>query len=427
MDYQSNENYLTLERINQIKNKEEKERALEKYYEIQRNHEKEAREYLNQMNIKHISYIDEEKYRKYDENVLQELLERVRQEKFVMKKEISDDLIKKTFDKNHPLFKEWERLIRYILESKNINNNNNNKAENKVYSHAFNYAKVIHENFKKYNKKLYLKKNSNDNNNNNNNEELPEEFILWIKEQINVGNQSKYSLFRETEKINKQEIINIMNNKKNSKHFINTGSLDKLYNLKKNDNYNLNNNNNINNNDNNDNNNNNNNNSYNFNKNQMPKKKFQKRRVNRPVINKLMTNDILDTNPKLSSSSSSSTVLSEKSEEKKINNLKYFFEMIQKLKNLPPDEYSQRMNNLLDNQLETLESVQIKKHSDRINNFLINLNNIRLSNKNIKNIKSHLKYKNPITIFSNKDELNNNNKYERNIYKLIYDDYKGKA
>jgi hypothetical protein len=101
--------------------------------------------------------------------------------------------------------------------------------------------------------------------------------------------------------------------------------------------------------------------------------------------------------------------------------------MIQKLKNLPPDEYSQRMNNLLDNQLETLESVQIKKHSDRINNFLINLNNIRLSNKNIKNIKSHLKYKNPITIFSNKDELNNNNKYERNIYKLIYDDYKGKA
>jgi hypothetical protein len=140
-----------------------------------------------------------------------------------------------------------------------------------------------------------------------------------------------------------------------------------------------------------------------------------------------MTNDILDTNPKLSSSSSSSTVLSEKSEEKKINNLKYFFEMIQKLKNLPPDEYSQRMNNLLDNQLETLESVQIKKHSDRINNFLINLNNIRLSNKNIKNIKSHLKYKNPITIFSNKDELNNNNKYERNIYKLIYDDYKGKA
>ena len=38
-------------------------------------------------------------------------------------------------------------------------------------------------------------------------------------------------------------------------------------------------------------------------------------------------------------------------------------------------------------------------------------------------------YKSPITIFSNKNDLNNNNynKYERNIYQLIYDDYKGKA
>ena len=111
-----------------------------------------------------------------------------------------------------------------------------------------------------------------------------------------------------------------------------------------------------------------------------------------------------------------------------MNNLKHFFEMVQKLKNLPPEEYSQKMNKLLDNQLETLESVQIKKHSDRINNFLLNLNNIRLSNKNYKGIKSHLKYKSPISIFSNKNELNNNyNKYERNIYQLIYDDYKGKA
>ena len=267
-----------------------------------------------------------------------------------------------------------------------------------------------------------MKKNSSESSNNT--EELPEEFILWIKEQINVGNQSKYSLFRETEKINKKDIINIINNKKISNQIIKTGGLDQLYNLNKN---NLNQNNqDINNNDDN---NNYENNSYNFNRRlQTPKKKFQKRQVKRPVINKLIINDIIDKSPKLSSRSSS-TVLTEKSEENKINNLKYFFEMIQKLKNLPPEEYSQKMNDLLDDQLETLESVKIKKHSDRINNFLLNLNNIRLSNKNIKNIKSHLKYKSPITIFSNKNELNNNNynKYERNIYQLIYDDYKGKA
>ena len=382
---------------------------------MQEKHEEEATEYLNQMNIKHISYIDEDKYRKYDENVLQDLLEKARQEKFIMKNEITDDLIKKNFNKKHPLYCEWERLIRYIIESKyNNNNNKNNDNNNKVYSHAFNYAKLIHENFKKYNDKIYLKKNSTDNNNDN--DELPKEFILWAKEQINLGNQSKYSLYRETEKINKKEIINILNNKNNSKHLFKTGGLDKLYNLSKNNNL-IQNNQNIES-----------NNSYNFKKKQQtPKKKFQKRQVNRPVINKLIKNDIIDNSPKLSSSSSS-TVLSEKSEENKMNNLKHFFEMVQKLKNLPPEEYSQKMNKLLDNQLETLESVQIKKHSDRINNFLLNLNNIRLSNKNYKGIKSHLKYKSPISIFSNKNELNNNyNKYERNIYQLIYDDYKGKA
>ena len=74
--------------------------------------------------------------------------------------------------------------------------------------------------------------------------------------------------------------------------------------------------------------------------------------------------------------------------------------MIKKLKDLPEEEYSKQMNNLLDIQLDSLESFKKKKWEDRINNFKYDLHNYRNAQKTLYNIKGNLYYKSPVQIFS---------------------------
>ena len=81
--------------------------------------------------------------------------------------------------------------------------------------------------------------------------------------------------------------------------------------------------------------------------------------------------------------------------------LKYLFEQIQKLKNLPPDEYTKQINSLVDLQLDNTDIMINRKHAERINRFVDNLNENRKSKINYqKLISNKLMYLPPITINS---------------------------
>ncbi len=95
----------------------------------------------------------------------------------------------------------------------------------------------------------------------------------------------------------------------------------------------------------------------------------------------------------------------------KTKTLKYLFEQIQKLKNLPPDEYAKQINSLVDFQLDNTDIMLNRKHADRINRFVQNLNENRKSKINYqKLISNKLMYLPPITIKSidtiNRKEFN---------------------
>ena len=95
----------------------------------------------------------------------------------------------------------------------------------------------------------------------------------------------------------------------------------------------------------------------------------------------------------------------------KTKSLKYLFEQIQKLKNLPPDEYAKQINSLVDFQLDNTDIMLNRKHAERINRFVENLNENRKSKINYqKLISNKLMYLPPITIKSidtvNRKEFN---------------------
>ena len=89
----------------------------------------------------------------------------------------------------------------------------------------------------------------------------------------------------------------------------------------------------------------------------------------------------------------------------KTKTLKYLFEQIQKIKNLPPDEYWRKINSLVDFQLDNTDVMLNRKHADRINRFLMNLEYTRKSNINYQKIlRSKLSYLPPIITKSWKKE-----------------------
>ncbi len=90
------------------------------------------------------------------------------------------------------------------------------------------------------------------------------------------------------------------------------------------------------------------------------------------------------------------------------NSLKYMFEEIQKLKNLPPEEYTKKVNSLLDIQLDNVLVMVNRKHTDRINRFIHNLEDFRKSRANYQKYKSRkLSYLPPISIKRIDDNLLN--------------------
>ncbi len=95
----------------------------------------------------------------------------------------------------------------------------------------------------------------------------------------------------------------------------------------------------------------------------------------------------------------------------KTKTLKYLFEQIQKLKNLPPDEYTRKINSLVDFQLDNTDVMLNRKHADRINRFLMNLEYTRKSNINYQKIlSSKLSYLPPIIIKKLNDDDNKKTK-----------------
>ena len=120
----------------------------------------------------------------------------------------------------------------------------------------------------------------------------------------------------------------------------------------------------------------------------------------------------------------------------KTKSLKYLFEQIQKLKNLPPDEYAKQINSLVDFQLDNTDIMLNRKHADRINRFLHNLEYTRKSNINYqKLLSSKLSYLPPIVIqkvekgkdfksYLDKFKAEDNIDYKRNEVKNIIEKIK---
>ena len=139
-------------------------------------------------------------------------------------------------------------------------------------------------------------------------------------------------------------------------------------------------------------------------KKEIPKKKLNTKRLK--SIKKPLEDENIEVNiqPAISRSESSESNRSLNNQ----NSLKYMFEEIQKLKNLPPEEYTKKVNSLLDIQLDNVLVMVNRKHTDRINRFIHNLEDFRKSRANYQKYKSSkLSYLPPISIKRIDDNLLN--------------------
>ena len=329
--------------------------------------------------------IDEEKYRKYKEEKLKYLKEKqeniirnqkafltLKPKKITHSKEIihllleearlkklqldsdniTDEDIYKTFNTHSPLYIEWKKLKnKYNNEDEDVNIRDN-KHKN---THQYNYRLVGQEDFLIYKGKDYFgKKEEKD-------DKIPQEFVNWIKREIKKLNDEKYS---KSSLIKKEQV----QEKKNQSLPI-VNSPIKVHSVK---------------------------NKFVKPIREKPKKKLNMKRLK--SINYFedeMKEDVMPNIIKRESSSDSNEEVDE------TKTLKYLFEQIQKLKNLPPDEYTKQINSLVDLQLDNTDIMINRKHAERINRFVENLNENRKSKINYqKLISNKLMYLPPITINS---------------------------
>ena len=297
-----------------------------------------------------------------DPAILQLLLEEARLKKLHLDNNntISDEDIYKNFNKNSPLFLEWIKLRnKYDNEKEKEKENNSNHK----FTHQFNYRLVGQEDFLIYKGKNYFEKKEEKE------DKIPVEFVNWIKREIKKIDEEKYS---------KSSLIKEQNKDKNITVLPQVDIPIKITHKNK------------------------------FVK---PKREKPKKKLNMKGLKSItyfedeMKEEEIPNIIKRESSSDSSEEID------KTKSLKYLFEQIQKLKNLPPDEYAKQINSLVDFQLDNTDIMLNRKHADRINRFVQNLNENRKTKINYqKLISNKLMYLPPITIKSidtvNRKEFN---------------------
>ena len=297
---------------------------------------------------------------KSDPEILQLLLEEARLKKLHLdnNNSISDEDIYKNFNKNSPLFLEWIKLRNKYDNEKEKENNTNHK-----FTHQFNYRLVGQGEFLVYKGKNYFEKKEEKE------DKIPQEFVNWIKREIKKIEDEKYSKSSLIKEQNKDKNITVLPQVDNPIKITHKNKFVK------------------------------------------PKREKPKKKLNMKGLKSItyfedeMKEEEMPNIIKRESSSDSSEEID------KTKSLKYLFEQIQKLKNLPPDEYAKQINSLVDFQLDNTDIMLNRKHADRINRFVQNLNENRKTKINYqKLISNKLMYLPPITIKSidtvNRKEFN---------------------
>ena len=373
------------------KNEIEKEKY-RKYLEIKKNREKELEEEYQRNQKTHLTHYSKKKNIEPDEEVIKMLLEEARKGKLKIDdnhKQITDEDIYKNYDKNSQLYLEWIKLQnKYIKEEEEKEKKERDRKRN--LTHQFNYPKVGEEEFLIYKGKDYFEKKDNEKDNT-----IPIEFVNWIKTELKKIDNDKFSNKSLVKKVEPKKIIE----EKKINKIIEIPEKEKKNKFIRRE------------------------------RKEIPKKKLKSKGLK--SLNLIVESEKEEEMPVPISRSDSSD-----KEFDKTKTLKYLFEQIQKLKNLPPDEYTRKINSLVDFQLDNTDIMLNRKHADRINRFLHNLEYTRKSNINYQKIlSSRLSYLPPIIIkkvekgkdfksYLDKFKAEDNIDYKRNEVKNIIEKIK---
>ena len=361
-DDEDNEIKTILQRTKYDQENKEKNKKIEEYNEKVKQHKKEIEAYLNNMQKANLSIPKKEKGR-VDPYKLRKLIEEVRNNELRNSnsdKKITDEDIYNKISKESELYKEWIKIgNNFIFEEKK--ENKDKKFEDK------NYSLVGKDEFLIYKGKNYFENKKEES---NESKPLPQEFVNWLKAELRKLENS-YTL-KKKDRSSVNSVDNMVLQSDNS-----------LENTSKRSN-----------------------NKHKITKKQIPKKKLNHKQLK--TINYYEEEDVDKLPTPISRSESSDSI-------KSINNtqsLKYLFEQIQKLKNLPPEEYTKKVNSLLDYQLDNTQVMLYRKHADRINKFIENLEYYRKSRINFQRILSgKLSYLPPIIIKKLDDDDKKKKKY----------------
>ena len=365
-----------------------------KYLEIKKLREKELENEHNRKQRSHLTHLPYKK-NEADEEIIKILLEEARKGKLKIDdnhKQITDEDIYKHYNKNSQLYIEWEKLKNKKVQEQEEREKKERERKRQL-TQQFNFRKVGQEEFLIYKGKDYFENKDIKTDNT-----IPIEFVNWMKNELKKIEDNKFSNRSLIKKETNRKIIDsqIINKDKDKIQVIPTEKKNKFVRREKKE---------------------------------IPKKKLKSKGLK--SINYIIESEKEEEMPIPISRSDSSD-----KEVDKTKTLKYLFEQIQKLKNLPPDEYTRQINSLVDFQLDNTEVMLNRKHADRINRFLINLEYTRKSNINYqKLLSSKLSYLPPIVIqkvekgkdfksYLNKFKAYDNIEYKRNEVKNIIENIK---
>ena len=259
-------------------------------------------------------------------------------------KKVSDEEIYNKISTESDLYKEWTKIgNNHIFKDYNKNN---------ADVHSGNYTKVGQGEFLIYKGKNYFENKKED----TETKSLPPEFVNWLQSELRKL-KNAYSLKKKEPEIKDEYTFKL--NDQNTESEISTKRRKRI-------------------------------------RKEIPKKRLNNKRlktIKKPEEIEIKDEETMPLPISRSESSESSRSVNNQ------NSLRYMFQEIQKLKNLPPEEYTKKVNSLLDFQLDNAIVMVHRKHADRINRFIHNLEDFRKSRANYQKYKSRkLSYLPPISI-----------------------------
>ena len=324
---------------------EEKKRRIDEYEKEAQEHQKLMTEYYNNMQKTNLTFYKKQK-EKVDPFKIRKLIEETKKKTLGITEnsdvKITDEEIYNKISIESDLFKEWTK----------IGNNHRFKDYNLNNVHSGNYSKVGQGEFLIYKGKNYFENKKED----TESKSLPPEFVNWLQSELRKL-KNAYSLKKKEPEIKDEYTFKL--NDQNTESEISTKRRKRI-------------------------------------RKEIPKKRLNNKRlktIKKPEEIEIKNEETMPLPISRSESSESSRSVNNQ------NSLRYMFQEIQKLKNLPPEEYTKKVNSLLDFQLDNAIVMVHRKHADRINRFIHNLEDFRKSRANYQKYKSRkLSYLPPISI-----------------------------